>query len=98
MSEASTLIGYGGRTIGREELALVPKPVATETHRPGPHRHSRLSIRHKANPAPRERGHHRVNLGQARTNGRRVDSQINGRFRLGPVYQLVQSSLLEVTI
>ena len=33
----STLIGYGGRTIGREELALVPTPVATETHRPVPH-------------------------------------------------------------
>src|SRR5207237_7922050 len=37
MSETSTLIGYGGRTIGREELALVPTPVATETHRPVPH-------------------------------------------------------------
>jgi hypothetical protein len=31
------LIGYGGRPIGREELALVPIPVATETHRPVPH-------------------------------------------------------------
>src|SRR5450755_4642879 len=37
MSETSTLIGYGGRTIGREELAPVPTPVATETHRPVPH-------------------------------------------------------------
>src|SRR6202050_3119445 len=37
MSETSTLIGYGGRTIGREELALVPTPPATETHRPIPH-------------------------------------------------------------
>jgi len=37
MSETSTLIGYGGRTIGREELTLVPTPAATETHRPIPH-------------------------------------------------------------
>jgi hypothetical protein len=37
MSETSTLIGYGGRTIGREELTLVPTPPATETHRPVPH-------------------------------------------------------------
>ena len=37
MSETSQLIGYGGRTIGREELALVPTPPATETHRPVPH-------------------------------------------------------------
>src|SRR5207302_4805501 len=37
MSETSTLIGYSGRTIGREELALVPTPLATETHRPIPH-------------------------------------------------------------
>jgi hypothetical protein len=37
MSESSTLIGYSGRTIGREELALVPTPPATETHRPVPH-------------------------------------------------------------
>jgi hypothetical protein len=37
MSETSTLIGYGGRTIGREELALVSTPPATETHRPVPH-------------------------------------------------------------
>jgi hypothetical protein len=37
MSETSTLIGYGRRTIGREELALVPTPAATETHRPVPH-------------------------------------------------------------
>jgi hypothetical protein len=37
MSETSTLIGYSDRTIGREELALVPTPPATETHRPVPH-------------------------------------------------------------
>ncbi len=37
MSETSTLIGYSGRTIGREELTLVPTPAATETHRPIPH-------------------------------------------------------------
>ncbi len=37
MSETSTLIGYSGRTIGREELTLVPTPPATETHRPIPH-------------------------------------------------------------
>src|SRR3979411_2524436 len=37
MSETSTLIGYNGRTIGREELALLPTPPATETHRPVPH-------------------------------------------------------------
>ncbi len=37
MSETSTLIGYAGRTIGREELALVPTPAPTETHRPIPH-------------------------------------------------------------
>ena len=37
MSETSTLIGCGGRTMGREELALVPTPAATETHRPVPH-------------------------------------------------------------
>ena len=37
MSETSTLIGYSGRTIGREELVLVPTPPATETHRPIPH-------------------------------------------------------------
>jgi hypothetical protein len=34
MSETSALIGYSGRTIGREELVLVPTPPATETHRP----------------------------------------------------------------
>ena len=28
MSDTSTLIGYSGRTIGREELALVPTPEA----------------------------------------------------------------------
>src|ERR1700722_20757500 len=37
MSESSTLIGYQGRTISREELALVPTPLATDTHRPVPH-------------------------------------------------------------
>src|SRR5437870_9533652 len=37
MSETSTLIGYCGRTIGREELTLVFTPAATETHRPMPH-------------------------------------------------------------
>src|SRR5216683_5759207 len=37
MSETSTLIGYKGRTIPREELALVPTPLATDTHRPIPH-------------------------------------------------------------
>jgi hypothetical protein len=30
ISETSTLIGYSGHTIGREELALVPTPPATE--------------------------------------------------------------------
>jgi len=37
MSETSTLIGYQGRTIPREELALVPTPPGTATHRPIPH-------------------------------------------------------------
>ncbi len=37
MSETSTLIGYEGRTIPREALALVPTPAPTETHRPIPH-------------------------------------------------------------
>jgi len=37
MSETSTLIGYQGRTIPRETLALVPTPLPTETHRPIPH-------------------------------------------------------------
>lgn len=37
MSETSTLIGYQGRTIDRDTLALVPTPAATETHRPIPH-------------------------------------------------------------
>ena len=37
MSETSTLIGYKGRTIPREELALVPTQPATDTHRPVPH-------------------------------------------------------------
>src|ERR1700737_3259707 len=36
-SETRTLIGYNSRTIGREELTLVPTPPATETHRPIPH-------------------------------------------------------------
>jgi hypothetical protein len=36
MSETSTLIGYNGRLIGHEELALVPTPPATETHHPIP--------------------------------------------------------------
>jgi hypothetical protein len=36
MSETSTLIACGGRTFGREELALVP-PTPTETHRPIQH-------------------------------------------------------------
>jgi hypothetical protein len=36
MSEISTLIGNAGRTVGREEVALVPTPPATETHRPVP--------------------------------------------------------------
>ena len=36
-TEFSMRIGYGVRTIGREELALVPRPLATETHRPVPH-------------------------------------------------------------
>jgi len=37
MSETSTLIGYAGRTINREDLALVPTPPATATHQPVPH-------------------------------------------------------------
>jgi hypothetical protein len=37
MSETSTLIGYAGRTINRDELALVPTPPATATHQPIPH-------------------------------------------------------------
>lgn len=37
MSDTSTLIGYQGRTIPRESLALVPTPLPTETHRPIPH-------------------------------------------------------------
>ena len=37
MSETSTLIGYQGRTISREELAPVPTPSATGTHLPVPH-------------------------------------------------------------
>ncbi len=37
MSETSTLIGYQGKTIDRETLALVPTPLATDTHRPIPH-------------------------------------------------------------
>ena len=34
MSETSTLIGCQGKTIDREALALVPTPLATDTHRP----------------------------------------------------------------
>src|SRR6185437_6848812 len=37
MSETSTLIGYAGRTINRDELALVLTPPATATHQPVPH-------------------------------------------------------------
>ena len=37
MSVTSTLIGYAGRTIHRDELALVPTPPATATHQPVPH-------------------------------------------------------------
>jgi len=37
MTETSTLIGYAGRTIPREMLALVPTPLPTETHRLIPH-------------------------------------------------------------
>src|SRR3954447_19424632 len=37
MPETSTLIGYQGRTIGRADLALVPTPPATDTHRPVGH-------------------------------------------------------------
>src|SRR5271166_3846262 len=37
MSDTSTLIGYQARTITREELALVPTPPPTATHRPVPH-------------------------------------------------------------
>ena len=37
MSETNTLIGYQGRTINREQLALVPTPAGTATHRPVPH-------------------------------------------------------------
>ena len=37
MSETSTLIGYAGRTINRDELTLVPTPPATATHQPVPH-------------------------------------------------------------
>jgi hypothetical protein len=37
MSETSTLFGYAGRTINRDELALVPTPPVTATHQPVPH-------------------------------------------------------------
>jgi hypothetical protein len=47
MSETSTLIGYGGRTIGREQLTVVPTPPATETHRPIPHHEIVQSFRWK---------------------------------------------------
>ena len=37
MSETSTLIGYQGRTISRQELALIQTPAATSTRVPVPH-------------------------------------------------------------
>jgi len=37
MSETSTLIGYQGRTISRQERALIQTPAATSTHVPVPH-------------------------------------------------------------
>ena len=37
MSETCTLIGYQGRTISRQELALIQTPAATSTHVPVPH-------------------------------------------------------------
>ena len=37
MSETSTLIGYQGRAIDREALALVPTPLATKKHNDIPH-------------------------------------------------------------
>jgi hypothetical protein len=36
MSETSTLIGYTGQTIGREELALVPTPTGDRNAPPDP--------------------------------------------------------------
>ena len=36
MSETGTLLSYSGK-ITREELAQVPTPTATATHRPVPH-------------------------------------------------------------
>ena len=58
-----------------------------------------VSIRHKANPAPRECGFHRVPLGASphKWPTSRLP-KIKGHFRLGPVYQLVQSSLPKITI
>ena len=47
MSETSTLIGYAGRTINRDELALVPTPPATATHQPVPHHEIVVKIRRK---------------------------------------------------
>ena len=37
MSKTSTLIGYQGRTISRQELALIQTPAATSTHVPVAH-------------------------------------------------------------
>jgi hypothetical protein len=37
MSETSTLIGFAGRTINRDELALAPTPPETATHQPVAH-------------------------------------------------------------
>ena len=51
MSETSTLIGYGGRTIGREELALVPTPVATGNTPPGPAPRDRATVKELEPPA-----------------------------------------------
>jgi hypothetical protein len=52
MSETSTLIGYSGRTIGREELALVPTPAAMETHRPDPTSGDRTGIDRNSRVSP----------------------------------------------
>jgi hypothetical protein len=54
MSETSTLIGSQGRTISREELALIQTPAATSTHVPVPHheivqhRLSKISIQSRS--------------------------------------------------
>jgi hypothetical protein len=55
MSETSTLIGYGGRTIGREELALVPTPAATETHRLGEFLETKFSVLLTERHSPEDR-------------------------------------------